>query len=189
MNHRSKQFIPVIAASLSLLALPVLAQSSGSSGADSSQPSPSTSRSDRDQRPGSPDSTRSGSSSSSSGSMSDSSRSDSSLSRGSDINSRNQTGLQGNINFEQLDSDRDGRISQMEYTQSSSISQPGSTDRSSVSGSAGVGGVGRSSGSQAGQNSAETFRQLDTNHDGYLSRDELKAGHKNQNPGSSQPRP
>lgn len=87
--------------------------------------------------------------------------------------------------FTQLDSDRDGRVSLTEYSRTSRLN-PAASSSSSTSGAAAgsasssTGGrsgatTGVAGGSQAAQNPAELFRQLDRDSDGYLSRTELEA--------------
>ena len=104
--------------------------------------------------------------------------------------------------FEQLDADRDGRISLTEYTQASLVDSgrsaaqgsdvtPGTSSESSGrrAGSGGVSddsstastgsrsgaGTGISGGNEGAERRAERFRELDRDHDGYLTRAELEA--------------
>lgn len=218
---RSNPFTPLfVAAGLSLITLPVFAQSTaGSASAGTATDRPSTSGSTV--TPGS--STRTGSSSTTSPNMPEArthSSMDSSTNPSTpgvdssrptpnvDANSGNPvtglsgnpvTGLSGNpitglstFGFDQLDSDHDGRVSQVEYTQSALLdagrvsTQGSATMQSNTSGTTGAsttnGGARSSTGVHQGSSQivpAETFQQIDRNHDGYLTRDELRAAQGN----------
>jgi hypothetical protein len=187
---RSTQLASLALASLAVLAIPALAQSSGStpgSSADKVRPPTAT--------PGSNATPSSGSVSGSSTEPYNPTSSGSSVNRPSSPNSgsdrvspdldsstprassnANPVGVL-NSNFAQIDSDTDGRISLTEFTQ---LSSTGST----TSGSS-VATAGRSD-STTGVTSGslytpEQFRLLDSDHDGYLTRAELNASSNNMN--------
>jgi Ca2+-binding EF-hand superfamily protein len=90
---------------------------------------------------------------------------------------------QRSVRFEEVDADGDGRVSLTEYSRASllnsgrsspdinSSDRPVSRSSETTSPKTGAG--------QSEPNSADVFRQLDVNHDGYLSRSELEAASSN----------
>jgi hypothetical protein len=190
---RSTQLASLALASLAVLAIPALAQSSGStpgSSADKVRPPTAT--------PGSNATPSSKGSGSVPGSRTDPynpTSSGSSVNRPSSPNSAsdrvspdldsstprassnaNPVGVL-NSNFAQIDSDTDGRISLTEFTQ---LSSTGSTTSGSTVATAGRSDstTGVTSGSLY---TPEQFRLLDSDHDGYLTRAELNASSNNMN--------
>lgn len=163
---RSNQSAALFVAVLSILTIPSLAQSSSSGSSDPSlQPGGGSVSDPQMPPPGRP---------------------------GSVVNPTDSTGVSGmnheiqpspqrSIGFEQIDADGDGRISLSEYTRSSLVNSGRASQSNTSTGTPGRSSEttrsssGTAGGTQTTPSSADVFRQLDRDHDGYLSRRELDA--------------